>query len=356
MPGMPLRPSLLVASLAVALAAAGASAAPTEIRLLPAGRFRAADGSGRPAGVPDGWLLDDAGAARLVAAATERASAYVIDYEHQTLNAAANGQPAPAAGWYKRLEWRPGDGLYAVDVSWTVRAAALIAAGEYRYVSPVFSYAADGRVLALGPAALTNNPGLDGLADLAALSALFPPQEVTMKELLKALGLPETATEAEALAALVALKSAHQGELAALTARAPDPAKYVEVATLTALRGELATASAELAALKAKESAAEVDRTVTAALAAGKLTPATEKWARDLGAKDLAALTAYIEAAPVVVKPGETQTGGEKPGGRPDASSAPAIAEAAMKYQAEQAASGVSVTSAAAVAHVTKGA
>lgn len=355
---MPRRTAPLVAALAVALTATAAGAPPTEFRLLPAGRFAAADGSGRPAGIPQGWLLDDAAAARLVAAALARASDYVIDYEHQTLNAAANGKPAPAAAWFKRLEWRPGDGLYAVDVRWTDRAAQLIAAGEYKYVSPVFSYAADGRVLALGPAALTNNPGLDGLTDLAALSALFPHEEVSpMKELLKALGLAETATEAEALAALTALKSTHQGELAKLTAQAPDPAKYVEVGTLTALRGELATASAELAELKAKESAAGVDKVVVAALAAGKLTPATEKWARELGTKDPAALTAFIDAAPVVVKPGESQTGGAKPaGGGPDVADSAAIAEAAMKYQTEQAAAGIAVTAAAAVAHVTKGA
>lgn len=135
-----------------------------------------------------------------------------------------------------------------------------------------------------------------------------------MKALLAALGLPETATEAEALAALNALKTAHTGELAALRAKpteAPDPARYVEVATLTAVRGELAAATTELAALKAEKHAAEVGEVVTAALAAGKLTPATEKWARDLGKSDIAALKSYVEAAPVVVKPGETQSGGK---------------------------------------------
>ncbi len=44
----------------------------------------------------------------------------------------------------------------------------MIAAGEYRYLSPVFNYAPDGTVLALGPAALTSTPGLDGLTDYPA--------------------------------------------------------------------------------------------------------------------------------------------------------------------------------------------
>lgn len=291
--------------------------APSEFRLIPAGRFKSADGSGRPAGIPDGWLMTAALANRLIVAAALRANDYVIDYDHQTLYAEKNGQPAPAAGWFKSMEWRDGDGLYATGVRWTAAAAARIHAGEYRYISPMFLYAADGSVIALLPTALTNNPGLDGLTDFytAALSAYFPQEESPMKELLKALGLPETATEAEALAALSALRSAHTGELAALSAKAPDPAQYVSVAVLSATQSELATTRAELVALKSTQHAAEVDKVVAAALTAGKLTPATEAWARELGQANLAALNTFITAAPVVVAPGKTQTGGDKPAG-----------------------------------------
>lgn len=306
-----------LAALSVDLTVGGATP-PKAFRLLPYGRFKAADGSGRPAGIPEGWLLDQPSAVAIAAAFNVRSDARVIDYEHQTLHAETNGKPAPAAGWIGKLEARD-DGLYAVDVEWTAAAASMIAAKQYRYISPVFPYdKRSGRVLAVAHAALTNFAGLDGLTDLAAMSALAakfshvvqPEEEMPMKALLAALGLPETATEAEALAALSALKTAHTGELAALRGVAPDPAKYVEVATLTAVRGELATATTELAALKAEKHEAEVDKVVKAALAAGKLTPATEAWARSLGKSDLAALNGYIEAAPVVVKPGETQTGG----------------------------------------------
>lgn len=306
-----------LAALSVDLTAGGATP-PKAFRLLPYGRFKAADGSGRPAGIPEGWLLDQPSAVAIASAFNARSDARVIDYEHQTLHAETNGKPAPAAGWIGKLEARD-DGLYAVDVEWTAAAASMIAAKQYRYISPVFPYdKRSGRVLAVAHAALTNFAGLDGLTDLAAMSALAakfshvvqPEEEMPMKALLAALGLPETATEAEALAALSALKTAHTGELAALRGVAPDPAKYVEVATLTAMRGELAAATTELAALKAEKHEAEVDKVVKAALAAGKLTPATETWARSLGKSDLAALNGYIEAAPVVVKPGETQTGG----------------------------------------------
>jgi phage I-like protein len=298
----------LIAALSVSLTA---GAAPSEIRLLPAGRFAATDGSGRPEGIAAGWLLDEAAAAAVIARMASRVSDIVIDYDHQTLYKEANGQPAPAAGWFKQVEWRPGDGLYAVDVRWTARAAAQIAAQEFKYFSPVFSYAPDGRVLALGPSALTNDPGLDGLTDLsrAAMSAYFTEESAPMKDLLKALGLPETATEAEALAALSALKANHT---AALTSAAvPDSAKYAPIATLSAVQGELATANAKLAALTAERQSAEVDAVVTEALTAGKLTPATKDWATGLGKTDLVALKAFIAAAPVVVKPGETQTNGQ---------------------------------------------
>lgn len=320
----------LFAALSVPLTA---GAAPSEVRLLPVGRFAAGDGSGRPAGIAAGWLLDDAAAAALTAQAARRASDFVIDFEHQTLHAANNGQPAPAAGWFKELQLRPDDGLYAVDVRWTARAAAMIGAGEYRYLSPTFNYAPDGRVLALGPAALTNNPGLDGLTDLsrAALSALFSQEESPMKDLLKALGLAETATEAEALAALSALRGAHSAALtAAATAVAtPDPARFVGVAVLAAVQGELAAANTQLAALTASQRAAEVDAIVTEALAAGKLTPATQEWAAGLGKSDLAALKAFVSAAPVVLKPGETQTGGNAGKGA-DGSSQPSDADRAV--------------------------
>lgn len=312
---MPTKTAFAVAALSVELTASASSTPPTEFRLLPYGRFKAADGSGRPEGVPEGWFLDQALAAQVAAEFNARRDSRVIDYEHQTLHAEENGKPAPAAGWIGRLEARA-DGLYAVGVEWTANADAMIAAREYRYISPVFaSEKATGRVVRVLHAALTNYAGLDGLTDLSALAAKFshvvqPQEEMPMKALLAALGLPETATEAEALAALSAFKSAQQGELAALRAASPDPAKYVEVATLTAVRGELATANTELAALKAEKHEAEVDKVVQAALAAGKLTPAMEGWAKNLGKADLAALNAFVETAPVVVKPGETQTGG----------------------------------------------
>lgn len=141
--------------------------ASSEIRLLPAGVFRSNDG--RPTGLA-GWKIDAALAAQIIAETAARDD-LVIDFDHQTQLSRQNGKPAPAAGWFKRLVWRDGLGLFAVDVKWTDKAKAMLAAGEYRFISPVFSYSAvTGQVERLFSAGLTNNPGLTGLTDLSQIA------------------------------------------------------------------------------------------------------------------------------------------------------------------------------------------
>ncbi len=126
------------------------------------------------------------------------------------------------------------------------------------------------------------------------------------------------------------------------------------VATLTALQGENATLQGKLTALTAEVEGGKLDKIVADGLTAGKLTPATEAWARDLGKKDIAALSAFLGAAPVVAKPGETQTGGSKPAGGVETGDSQALADLAVKYQAEQAALGITISTVQAVAHVSK--
>ena len=287
-------------------------------RILPAGEFRARDG--RPANVK-AWRMDATIAAKLIDQVAALGIDLVIDYEHQTLLAEKNGQPAPAAGWFSRLEWRESDGLYVVGAKWTGRAQDYIESDEYRYISPVFEYDKTGAPVRLLHVALTNNPALDnqpGVAEaVAACFSLAANQETPMNELLKkmlaALGLQETATEAEAATAIAALKAkADQAtgletEVAALKSASPDPARFVPLATLSATQGELAAANQALAVLKAEKAGQELDGVITAALTAGKLLPAQEVWARDLGTKDLAALKSYVDSTPVIA-PLTTQT------------------------------------------------
>lgn len=291
------------------------------VRILPAGQFRSADGSGRPLDAP-AWYIDAELAAQLVARANTRSDHKVIDYEHQTLRASVNGKPAPAAGWMSAaaLEWRapaesePG-GLY-VSPEWTDDAAAMIDAKKYRYISPVFTYDKQGRVLDLLHAGLTNFAGLDGLTDLAALSAHFQlEQEQPMKLLLAALGLAENTTEDKAVEAVAALKAQADGaetRIATLTAQVnqvPDPAKYVPMATHSQIQNSLA-------ALTADFEKKERDDLMEVALSDGRILAAQDAYWR---AQPVAALKAYLEVALPVAALAGLQTGGKKPDGKQDA-------------------------------------
>lgn len=303
----------------IAACAARIRSAGTEIQLFPAGSFRARDG--RPDGV-DAWVIDAQAAARVVALADQRRTPFVIDYEHQTLAAETSGQPAPAAGWFERLEWREGDGLYAVGVEWTERARAMIEADEYRFLSPVFRYDQNtGAVRELLMAAVTNNPAIDGIADLAAARYLTKTthEEVTGvdEETLKLLGLSPEASEEEIQEAVAALaaKATKTGELeealAAATAKTktdkPDPAKFVPVEAVQQLQ-------TQMAALSAQVQGGEVERLVGQGLEDGRLLPAMEDWARSLGEKDVAALRSYLDSAqPIAALTGQ-QSGGRQPG------------------------------------------
>lgn len=309
-----------------ALSFAIAPAAGGEIQLTPAGTFKARDG--RPVGIA-GWVMDAAAAARVIARAALRKTPFVIDYEHQTLASEKNGLPAPAAGWFSKLEWRDGDGLYATGVEWTAKAKAHIDAGEYKFISPVLSYdKTTGAVLQMEMAALTNNPALDGMNAVAALAHEFftrsqepNPKDHPMKAIAVLLGLAADASEADitvALTALTANRAELQTQVAALTTetaalktQSPDPAKFVPVETVTALQTQVAQLSTRL-------NQSEVDDVISGAKASGKLLPAMESWARDLGKSDLAALKTYIEKNPAIAALTGNQTGGREPDGRAD--------------------------------------
>jgi len=307
--GTPFHPQATPTAIAACLAAIGEGAA---VQLFPAGTFDAPRGAMAGRGP---WKMDESIARRVIEKAAARRNDILIDYEHQTLLSARNGQPAPAAGWLspESLQWR-GDGLYAVDPRWTERAAAAIAAGEYRYLSPVFRYdPKTGEVLELLHVALTNNPAIDGMAELAAATAeSFQPEEPSpmFEAILKALGLQPDATEEEALAALTALQDRvteleAQAETAAASGN-PDPARFAPVEALHDLQSQVA-------ALTAQVREREVDDLIAAARENGKLTSALEPWARELGRKDLDELKRYLDqAAPIAALAG-TQTGGRAP-------------------------------------------
>lgn len=369
------------------IAACAISVKPTgEVQLFPAGEFRANDGRPKDA---QHWFIDAVLAASIIADFEARQNDTVIDYEHQTMLTVENGQPAPAAGWFSKLEWRD-DGLYAIDVRWTERATGLIEGEEYKYISPVFAYdKKTGAIKTLLNAALTNNPALDGMEAVAASQRAQLINSTSEKEMLKMeglmeqlrwlLNLPVTSTADEITAELqkaidqikaaaasaallpgfdvVSLIKSQADQIAALnTAVAnPDPTQFVAVATMKTLQDEAAALRTANSELQAEKSEREINEVVAAAMSEGRLLPAQEAWARSHGKENLESLKQFIATSQPIAALTRTQTGGGKPeGGQLDGQNAEAVAEAARQYQTEQAALGREVTTTQAVNFVMK--
>jgi len=334
----PQQPGIGIAALAVALNASG------EIQLTPAGEFRGSDG--RPSDAPR-WVMDAKSAAAVIAYCSARKTPFVIDYEHQTLLAQKNGQPAPAAGWFtgSDLTFREGEGLFA-KVQLTDRAREFIGSGEYKFVSPVLYYTkGTGRIVGLHSAALTNTPAIDGMDEvIARAAASFTFDDTTNKEKLSMdiedlleqlrwlLNLPTMATKDDVLAelqkAVAAIKSAQPVataaagfsianlvsslgvEIVGLKSAAPDPSRFVSVDVMNQLKQEVAD-------LRNEKAERDVDGVVSAALSTGKLLPAQEAWARELGKTNLALLKQHVDAAQPIAALNGMQNGGKPPEARP---------------------------------------
>jgi phage I-like protein len=306
------RQAVAVLSLDVASGAAAS-------QLTPDGLFRARDG--RPEKLP-GWKMAPEIATRLIARLRARRTPIVVDYEHQTLLADQNGLPAPAAGWIDpaRVEYREGEGLFA-PIDWTDRAKSYIESGEYKFLSPVLPYDKNsGEILDLLHVALTNNPAVDGMAAVAALSTRFdldPQQQestpVTREQLISLLGLAADATDKQIEEGMAALKAkaesadALAADVAALKAQQPakpDMSQYVPKAVHDETRSQLA-------ALKGAGETAEVERLIEEGVADGRIAgKATADWLRTQG---LAALKAHLEDAPTIAALKGSQTQGKKP-------------------------------------------
>lgn len=310
-----------------------------EVHVTPDGSFTTRDGRDMPVAA---WRVDAQIAERVIERFRASATPLVLDYEHQTLNTETNGQPAPAAGFFRDLTYRAGQGLFAT-IELTARAAAFVRAGEYRYFSPVFSFDPEtGAVVKLEMGALTNNPALDGMQPLALRAAarfgltLNPETHMDLiAEIRALLGLPDTATDADILDAIKAAgdKSA-PAEVAALRAElgvaanadtatviaacralktgTPDPARYAPVAVVEEMR-------TQVAALTARVQQRDLADLIEPAIADGRLIGDEQiAWARSLGASNIASLKAYLATAKPIAALKSGQTGGRPPTGSDD--------------------------------------
>ncbi len=289
---------------------------PTEVQVIPFGLTNTKKGS---------FLHDEQSQAAVLAEFANRANDIVIDYEHQTLT----GGEAPAAGWIKKLINKGKEGTWAV-VEWTERAQNYIASREYRYLSPVFLVRkSDRRVVLLQNAALTNDPNIDGMVPLVnkASSINQRKENDDMKWLIKLLGLPEDATEAQIKTAAeqvvnkaraaddATVQVANKAVLEALGIEGL-PSESEILGTIAAMKqgqeqaGTLATKVAELETKINKRDAADL---VAQAIQAGKITPAQKDWAEKYAETDPEGFKVFVSKASVVVQTGNL-AGGAKPG------------------------------------------
>jgi phage I-like protein len=249
-------------------------------------------------------LFDQEAAALVMAAFRDQANELSIDYEHQALE----NPPvkAPAAGWFS-LELRE-DGLWATNVRWTPQADAHLRAGEYRYFSPAVELdPSSGRVLRLINLALTNLPATKAQKPLVAASDKPTPNEkeiTVMKSLLAAMGLKDTANEAEALSAFNQFSSRYQQqeqELLQLTSTKSVSEAFGAIRGLKESAAQVEKLSGQLKELQAKDLEREVSSLIEQGKRDGKLAPAQEHYFRELGQKDVALLRGFLATAPKLV-------------------------------------------------------
>ena len=288
-------------SLNFEIAAVDGGNLPEWIELLPAGQVI----TGR-----DGrtWINDRP--EMILAAFAAEGKDLPIDWEHSTQLKAPNGDRSPAAGWIKGMEIR--DGAIWGRVEWTNDGAASIASKEYRYISPVFHFEIEtNRIFRIVSCGLTNTPNLY----LNALNRAQHQKELNMElsQLLASLGLPATATFLEALNRIAQMKTEHATVLN--QAQNPPLDRFVPRADYDTALNRATKAEGELGSIKATTLETAINTEIDAALAAGKITPATKDYhvAQCQQEGGLDRFKAFVQAAPVIA--GDSGLDHKKPAG-----------------------------------------
>lgn len=237
------------------------------------------------------WTFDAVAAANVIDAFVQRDIDVAIDINHSLQLKAPHGDESPAAAWIDRLEMR--DGVLWGHVSWTPRGDAAVTSRDYRWLSPVFDYdPMSNRIVRLVSAGLVNTPNLR----LTALN--HEDTQVTLSvALAAALGVPVDATDDTVVAAVNQLKTA-----TAANSEKTNLERYVPRADYDALARRATNAEQALADYRKAEHTLAVDVEITAALKAGKITPATADYHRAMCSDQtsLQRFREYVAAAPVI--------------------------------------------------------
>ncbi len=230
---------------------------PGEIHVVPIGEWK-----------DRGFVISEAECAEIVRNFEEFGIRLVIDWEHQSLNCAENGAPAPAVGWIGKLEVRE-NGVWATEVEWTAEGRRMLEAKEYRYISPVLVFddhdphTNEYIGCALHSVAITNTPYFrSDLEPLVARRETDKPQEGKEME--------TEVTDQEQVTALKAENASLAGKIEALEAK--------------------------LAETEAQIECAATERLVEEAIAAKKLLPAQKEVALIVGKQGKETLEKFIAA------------------------------------------------------------
>ena len=198
-----------------------------------------------------------------------------LDWEHATEKKAPLGERAPAAGWIEELQVRQHGAIWG-RVVWTTDGRASVAAREYRFLSPTFIHTReDNRILRLENAGLTNRHNLDVRALNSPRTANSNEDQMN-KELLKALGLPETATEEDVLNAINSVKT--ERDTAVNHRETPPLDKFVPRADFDAQVTRAESAETALNTRIGADLEKEIEAEVAAALEAKKIAPASKDY------------------------------------------------------------------------------
>ncbi len=208
------------------------------------------------------WTIGDI--EKLIKASEPADDELTIDINHSTDLKAPKGEESPAVGWFKNFQ-KETDGSVWADVNWNAAGQEAISQRKYRFISPAFLSNEKKEITQILRAALTNRPNLK-LPALNSQSPEMPAKEMNMdKELCAALGLPETATKEEVLAAINARNT--QLQLNAAKPQTVDLAVYAPRADLNAMQTRAETAEKKLADLNTaqleKNALAAVEKAVT---------------------------------------------------------------------------------------------
>ncbi|WP_020613110.1 phage protease [Sediminispirochaeta bajacaliforniensis] len=241
--------------------------APQRIQLLPAGN----EIKGR-----DGRRWTNPNPEAVVTASNADLPRLVIDVNHATDYKAPKGEEAPAMGWFFSLSVNALGETWA-DVEWNSWGRSSVEGLLYRYISPVFEYDENGQITKIIRAALTNVPNLR----LEALNSEMPPtgrEEKSMKEILAALGLAETATEQDAVQTISVLKTANNAQANGnATAQGVDLTKYAPRADLNQMEQRALNAEKRLKDIEDFQQKEKATAAVDKAIADRKISPASKK-------------------------------------------------------------------------------